>query len=220
MTSTMYLAARNLRLALASLLIVAMATGTSLAADAPSVPAPSPLAAQQPVEELQQLDEIWVRGKRLAQVIEDAEDAFFARYNKLNKDRNFDVRCGYVALSRDSMIMTRTCVPDFIATYATYYSPGMGSGNCHGSTSSGNWSTGEGCWTSGREVVPLSLLAMHYRQDYANNVLKVVHSDPQLLTMAGKLAVLYEDMELTRQRYVTVKPGRKFVRPAATPRAL
>ncbi|HUG73726.1 MAG TPA: hypothetical protein VMK82_09900 [Steroidobacteraceae bacterium] len=205
-----------------------MAAGTSLAADAPAATAPSPVAAQQPVEELQQLDEIWVRGERLAQVIEDAEDEFFALYNKLNENRRFDVHCGHVALSRDSLIMTRACVPGFIAGGPNHYSQAWSCPTF--SRRSGFAFTGSG---SGIEFIhpgshsagicrPASMGAVSTvrRQEYADNVLKVIYGDPQLLDMAGDLASLYREMKLTQQRYVTVKPRHKYARPGVNPRAL
>jgi hypothetical protein len=71
-------------------------------------------AGQAPVAEIQELGDVWVRGQSLSRMIEDAEDEFIRHYNKLNKNRNFDVVCDYVRLSRDSMAMTRTCLPQFL----------------------------------------------------------------------------------------------------------
>lgn len=71
-------------------------------------------AGQAPVAEIQELGDVWVRGKSLSRMIEDAEDDFIRHYNKLNKSRNFDVVCDYVRLSRDSLAMTRTCLPQFL----------------------------------------------------------------------------------------------------------
>ena len=72
--------------------------------------------AQKPIEEVEELDEIWVRGKRLSEVIEDAEDDFFLLYNKLSKNYEYDVFCGRMSLNTGSMIMIRKCVPGFIVT--------------------------------------------------------------------------------------------------------
>ena len=50
-----------------------------------------------------ELDEVWVHGKRLADRIEEAEDAFFGLYNELNDDDRFDVHCGLTILQRGSI---------------------------------------------------------------------------------------------------------------------
>ena len=73
-----------------------------------------PTAAQSPVEQIGTLDEVWVYGKRLSREIEAAEDDFFVLYNKLNKDSQYDVHCGRMALNKGSMLMVRACVPGFI----------------------------------------------------------------------------------------------------------
>jgi hypothetical protein len=72
------------------------------------------VATAQPVGQVQELDEIWVRGKRPWDVIADAESDLFRLYNKLNKNNQFDIHCSHVRLNRDSLAMTRTCLPQYI----------------------------------------------------------------------------------------------------------
>lgn len=98
---------------LAVLLSVVLPTETMAAAD-PSPAQGSADAADKPPP-LEELKEVWIRGKRLSNVIEDAEDDFFDLYNKLNRDNQYDVYCGSMALYNSSMIMVRKCVPGFIA---------------------------------------------------------------------------------------------------------
>lgn len=85
---------------------------------APSMSA-QPDAAAEPVEEL---DEIVVRGKRLAQEIEEAEDKFFKLFNEVNKDHRYDTHCVSVRLP-DSRIETRTCIPAFVANAMEEWAP-------------------------------------------------------------------------------------------------
>jgi hypothetical protein len=224
--SILSVAGRNFRGLIGALPRFAMIPGASLADDASDGLSVERVAGQQPVEELQQLDEIWVRGQSLARTIETAEDKFFALYNKLNEDRRFDVSCGDIALSRDSMIMTRTCVPHFLVDYVTYYSPAPNPGvvNCNpvrGEDFVSSLGGGGGCNASGREVSPRSTsVSLLRRQDYANNVLTVIHGDPQLLEMAEDLARLYGELELTQRRYIKERPDRRSTtRPAVNPRA-
>lgn len=103
------LPARLLGLAMAAIVASATAAGAAAPANA------------SPVEELQELDEIWVRGKLTANVVVDAENRFFRLYNKLNRNNRYDVYCDYMQLDRDSMIMHRACVPDFLVNYASLF---------------------------------------------------------------------------------------------------
>lgn len=110
---------RQLGLSLAAALGLTM-TSAALAA----IEADASAAEQAPVAQMQELGEIWVRGQSLSRMIEDAEDQFIRHYNKLNKNRDYDVVCDYLRLSRDSLAMTRTCVPHFLG----YMSVGAGVG--------------------------------------------------------------------------------------------
>jgi hypothetical protein len=110
----MHIATRYLVLTLAAVLS-GMVTAAYAAVDTPAAPAtPVAVALQQPVAEVEVLDEIWVRGKHLSQVIEDEEDRFFKLYNKLNRNSDYDVFCGTMSLHPGSMIMVRKCAPGFI----------------------------------------------------------------------------------------------------------
>ena len=75
------------------------------------------------MEELVVLSEVWVRGKKLARRVADAEDRLFKAYNKVNKNNIYDVHCGFLKLQPDSMIMSRTCLPGYLSdiNYARYY---------------------------------------------------------------------------------------------------
>ena len=95
MSSSKQLAARNFGVILAATLALA-ASATS----PPRPPTAQEPAALQPIEELQQLDEIWVRGKSLSDMIEDAEDTFVRRYNKSTRRMtltSFATTCAWTA---------------------------------------------------------------------------------------------------------------------------
>ena len=230
----------------AAILSICLVTG-AFAADASRAGVVVPeLADQRPVEEIQELAEIWVYGKRLSQVIEDAEDDFFLLYNKLNKDYQYDVYCGRMALENGSMIMIRKCVPGFIVNnYANSYGY-IGAGSCLGSSfgywgSSGSYDGGSisPCGGYGNSfgftgpvylsdlLPPMQLMLMEKRPAYAANVLKVVTGDTRLLEKVKHLGDLYQDMELVQGHYVKVKGtgapprnSRKGARPNVGPRVL
>lgn len=214
MTSKVHLAARNACLALVSTLCVDLAMGADVATD----------VSPQPVEELQELDDVWVHGERLAQRIEKAEDDFIALYNELNSTSRYDVRCGVMALQRGSMIMVRRCAPEFRLSYATYYAPDINYGRsaCTSYVGGGWNSQFDSCLNApGREVAAVRG-ATGNEQEYASNVLKVIQSDPRLQDMGTKLGTLYDELQLTRQRYVKLKPPEKSLKakPRAHPRSL
>ena len=219
MTSRMHLARHTYGLAL--VIGVALSMPVSAAVEAPAAEILTATA-----DPLVELEEVWVRGKRLADRITDVEDEFFELYNKVNKTNRFDVQCGYMKLSRDSMIMVRTCVPQFLASYSasyhgytrTYQIPStFGSYSDYGGYS--GYSGGSfGSYRSYGYTPPPDLLAMHYREDYAKNVINVIYDDPDLMAKARVLAGMYKEMELVQGRYKELrtitrkKPGRDVAR--------
>jgi hypothetical protein len=93
--------------------LLAIAT-TTLAADA----APAQTSATAAGDALQELDEIMVRGKKLKQVIADAEDEFFDLFNDVNTDDDYDTNCSYLNLDAGnggSQLKSRVCMPGFVA---------------------------------------------------------------------------------------------------------
>ena len=76
-------------------------------------PAPAP-----PAEQLQELDQIVVRGESLIKAIADAEDTFYDLFNKLNTDDKYDTHCVYLNIDPDnagSQRKSRVCIPGFVA---------------------------------------------------------------------------------------------------------
>ncbi len=93
-------------------------TAVSLAADAPAASSPTaPTQAQSPPEQLEELDEVVVRGRRLQEDIVKAEDNFYKLYNQLNKNDDYDVNCTYLNNPDNpgSKIKVRMCIPGFVA---------------------------------------------------------------------------------------------------------
>lgn len=92
------------------------ATGTPPAPAATAgTAATSPADAQAPDLEL---DEVIVRGKQIERTIADAEDDFYAIYNRLNKNDDYDVNCAQVNIdpdNRGSRMTSRVCLPGFVA---------------------------------------------------------------------------------------------------------
>lgn len=116
MIRTMYSAAGKLQVALFTAVALALAS-TGMAQDAASAATPAASAAPAG-EELQELDEIMVRGGRLLDLIAEKEDKFYDLFNKLNDDDRYDTACVYLNLDPESLtaaIKSRVCIPGFVA---------------------------------------------------------------------------------------------------------
>ena len=122
---------RQLRLILAAVIAMTVAMA-SIAQQVTPAASPPPAAvsattaatetAQSPEEQLQELGEIMVRGKRLLDLIADEEDDFYALFNQVNKDEKYDTSCVYLNLDPQSLtasIKSRVCIPGFVADAMT-----------------------------------------------------------------------------------------------------
>jgi len=112
------------RVTLAAVLCTATSMNFAQAAPAPAAapvaaaPVPASAAAPAATDQVQELDEIMVRGKRLLDQIADEEDDFYALFNKVNKDEKYDTSCVYLNLDPQSLtssIKSRVCIPGFVA---------------------------------------------------------------------------------------------------------
>jgi hypothetical protein len=198
-------ATRALCFSLASLLFMAMAQAASAdrtGGDAPRAPAP---ASSPPDEKLQQLEEIWVHGKRLAHRIEDAEDEFFPLYNKANKNHDFDIHCGYAYLRPDTMIMGRACTTNLFSRYDP--PPRIFWGPCVSLGYPGvAYAAVISCLdSSGYEPLSIEFILMARGEDIRKNMLKVISSDPALMERAAHLGDLYLELSSVQNRYRTAK---------------
>jgi hypothetical protein len=223
MNRTIRITMSNACMALAATLCVFFA-GNARAADD---------GVTQAAAEPQQLDEIWVYGKSLSRRIEDAENKMFKRYNKLNKNHDYDVVCGTVSLHPGSMIMKRSCQPGFVVNYAggtgaigfgnSVYVAGYSSYNQPCTSTNGMigqtdmtgqmywvWS---GCSPSPAPYItylsppasPRVTVTKESREKYAKNFIKVVITDTSLLDMAEGLTRLYAEMDEIQGRYQAAK---------------
>jgi len=192
------------------------ALATLLLAATPARPAASGdiTAAATPAAdsgEMLELGEIWVRGRKLSVVIENAEADFFRLFNKINKARDYDITCGDLRPERDSPAMTRVCVPEFIGrVYNATYVPQAATSMCLGHS----WSFGSqgmSCQTGihqrgGNPIIvgPMVRDEASFREqklEMQRNFMRVVYSDQQLLDKATKLAGLYAELAAVRTSY-------------------
>jgi hypothetical protein len=105
MTIRMLKGMTNPRMALAALLCIVAASLAAAAAEPPA-------AGAVPDEEL---DQIVVRGESIIKAINDAEDNFYALFNRVNTDDDYDTHCVYLELNPTSRIGSRVCIPGFLA---------------------------------------------------------------------------------------------------------
>jgi hypothetical protein len=214
---------------------VIVAATLALAAGSAASAGDGASAAVQPVEELQQLDQIWVRGKSLSDMIEDAEDAFVRRYNKVNKKNNFDVVCGYLRLDRNSLALSRTCVPHFIGYMSMPAMPVFPSSSCMGGYSGGgsipyyggpnvgmgissNDYYGASCASMSTPTIgrrPVSAYTDNMRQEYWRTVMRAIYRDQALLDGATTLAALYHEMKTVQDHYQKIKDEEQARKQAA-----
>jgi hypothetical protein len=225
MSNSRQLTARNFGVILAAVLALAGGSATCVAATSDG----AQTAALQPIEELQQLDEIRVRGKSLSDMIEDAEDNFVRHFNKLNKKNDFDVVCDYLRLDRDSLALSRTCLPQFLGYYSMGpVSFGMGVIPAAGTSicSAGNYiTTDSGTYFSAGTCTPafssfsgyssMSMPTMmrrpenaytgKLRQEYVRALVRNIYRDQSLLDQAIELTDLRNEMQTIQDRYQQVK---------------
>ncbi len=229
MTSRMRSGTSQLYAALAAMLCMGMATGAGAAIEPSATATGAAPTAQQPVEELEVLDEIRVRGKSLARDISDAEDDFFKLYNKLNRNAEYDISCGQMSVN-GSLIRTRFCVPGFLTAFASapaYFGPSY---VCNSSSafrsgfdlnSSEPYYQGGGCFHAPMVTTPTAAaLVMHKGEAYVDHVIDVINSDPRLKAKVRNLDALYAELQRTQGRYVQVHgigPARAMKVPYVAP---
>jgi hypothetical protein len=219
------LSASNLCLTMAAMFCAALFAGVSAAANTPATAqASAPAAAAPPLE---QLDEIWVRGKRLAVAITDAENDVLALYNKLNKDYRYAVVCGYASINR-SMILQRACMPNFVADAldASYPVAAYDTGSCYGGGANYGqaYNYGTSCQSAPAQVQwvtpPVEAIYLAHQKDYEAHVVSVVNSDMRLQQKYAHLVALREEMASTQQRFVQARKAHNdAIKPAKGPRA-
>jgi hypothetical protein len=197
-------------LALCLTLSARMAT-TASAADA--APAAAGAAAPPPINQVQELDEILVRGKRLRDAIADAEVDLFALYKIINKVDDYITSCIYINLDPDPEIKSRMCIPGFMADALAdqvYFAQQCQS---PGRDENGNDVPPPPCYTP----PPPQLVLTQRAKDYANNMLKIIRTDDRLGKMAGNLDGLYMELLQVQQQYIKVKGAEGQSKESADP---
>ncbi len=198
MTCRMHFATRIFCLAFATFFSIGLASTASAADAAPASKAP---AAAVPIAQVQELEEILVRGKSIRDAIADAEDEFFALYNKVNKDDDYSTSCIYVNTDTDTQIKSRMCIPGFLADALADQVYFQQQCQSPGQDEEGNDYPPPPCYTP----PPPQLVLMERSKDYANNLMKVIKTDLNLQRMAGNLDKLYYELLAVQQQYIKVK---------------
>jgi hypothetical protein len=148
----------------ACLLCVPPGIGASEAAAAPGVARPADTTVTAPANSDEQLDEVIVQGTRLWQMrkaVTDADDRFFARYNEINKNHDFDVHCDMEA-PLGTRIKQRTCRPAFQEKAESEWARGL---------------------LEGFAAIPPELVWLDRQEAYRRNLFDVARGDPQLMKL-------------------------------------
>jgi hypothetical protein len=197
MTSRTHSGTTGLRLTLMVLLSVVAAVAGAAAAPAPPAPVMTPATAR-PEEPLEQLDEIVVRGESVIKAINDAEDNFYALFNQVNKDDDYDTHCVYLNIDPDnanSTIKSRVCLPGFVADAMADYAVFRA---CDGESDPQKKTT---CF----QPPPPQLVLMERSNRWAVEMMKVINSDPRLKEQAGHLDDLYRELRTVQRKYTQIK---------------
>ena len=157
----------------------------------------APAAELQPVVQLHQLGVVLVRDESLGREIIAAEDGFFARYNQLNGNRDFDIVCGR-ATSNGGLVhrQCRARHPEDLGEIPAY-SSGTGAASPGGGNPAAEYYTMDPQFPSVRPTMR--------RDAYTKNVLKVINGDAQLLDQYYRLLGLYQQMDAIQQRYAVAR---------------
>ncbi len=177
-------------------------------AEVPTVPlvVPAELATEKPAEELQELEEVIVVGGRLYDRIVKAEDRFFKRYNELNEEDDYDTNCASVPIDQDSRIEQRFCMPSFFAdakaeqVRLSQYCLSLQEKDEDGNV------TGNGvCY----EPPSAEQLFFHRRDEYVENMLKVVKNDPELTKMFQEVEALHRERVQYEHRFDELRAAQR-----------
>jgi hypothetical protein len=176
-----------------------------------------------------------VRGKLVANAVITVENRVFRLYNKLNKNNRFDVHCGDMRLNRDSLALQRTCLPEFVSYNSAPVSPGF----YYAPPPPFSHHAAVDCWSScypqyytsypgstslrfprtttrytALAVTPPAVVSASDRTEYAENVMRVIESDTELLNMAADLVGMYQEMDRVKNHYVKLREERRAAQAA------
>jgi hypothetical protein len=155
-------------------------------------------ATEKPAGELEELDEVVVVGGRLYDRIVKAEDKLYKLYNQLNKEDDFDINCASVPGDEGSRIETRFCMPAFFAdAKAEQVRLSQYCLSLQEKDEDGNVSSNGVCY----EPPAAEQLFFHRRDEYVDNMLKVVNADPDLRKMAQEVEKLHLERSAYEHRF-------------------
>jgi hypothetical protein len=117
------MACMDARRAAAALILSTLSLAVIPAEPASSGVQPSPNQASAPLEEIQELDEVFVQGKRLMERIVEAENEFYKLFNAVNSDDRYDTHCVYLQMQEGSRMQSRACIPGFVADALADWAP-------------------------------------------------------------------------------------------------
>lgn len=177
-----------------SRLTAVAATFIAALAIAPRAQAGASAAASSPDEQLEQLDESLVEGRRIRQLrdaIVDVEDRFYALYNELNPDDDFDVHCAQRA-RLGTRVPRRTCIVAYVEKAQAAESRDLVF-----------WMQADPvAQAQGPNATSASVVALERFNEYRATALKVINGDARLLR-------LIREREELERRYVE-EGRRKF----------
>jgi hypothetical protein len=143
------------------------------------IAAPQLVAAAQSLQD-EQLDEVTVKGtplRRMRAELLALEDRFYALYNLLNKDKDFDVHC-YSEAPLGTRLKSRICrvayVEEAQADRGQAFVAGIRDGNS----------------MRGLEAPAPESVEQARQDEYRTNVLKVINGDQRLLRLAHERVAL------------------------------
>jgi hypothetical protein len=146
-----------------------------------------PLQALEPLP-AEELDEVTVEGQRLAEMrkrIVAAEDRFYALYNELNKNDDFDVHCVNEA-PLGTRLKKRKCQPEFYSQAETDYALSF-------------WLMLRGDAGGGAARSP-TLVALEREPEYQAAMLKIVKDNPALLQLLRERSRLEDRYNAARKQ--------------------
>jgi len=147
----------NRRARFATLLVVVL----PIAAMAPALAADPPPAAAPGGPPLEELDEVLVLGTQLWKLRQNmirTEDRFYALYNELNKNHDFDVHC-HIEAPTGRIIKDRVCRVAYVENAQEVEVKGF---------------------LDGHSAPPADMVGQARQADFEKNFLQVVNSDPRL----------------------------------------
>ncbi len=180
----------------AALVCAAVACAPGKAADAPQAAAAQPVVhATQPED---QLDEVVVtatqsRLRELRQAAEKAEDAFYERYNEVNKDDVFDVDCH---VDKEGLFRRHRCIGVYVERAQQTDARQVADISRHCDMDLQDLVLHGGCG-----YIPMAdVIADGRKKEFAESLLKAIQSDGRLRELAKTKEQLDLQIQRTRAR--------------------